>query len=526
MLCFWNGKTQNVALKWALHLKCDSGDVFSSAITIDEDNNTYFEVAFRDDSLIIDSHSYISPHRNGQIVTKYNSDGKRVWVKEENEISYRASLGIRTLLAHGENLLIPFVFYDTTCWGGDTIIPRGYRDGFVDYVDKNGKTLWSLQLEGYMNLWDVRSFSNGDFIIMGEFLDSLRVFDKSVYGTCKAKGEWDYFFLRIDPKGNKIWQKVISKCGNVYLPEMIIDKEDNIYFAAYYSGKVEFEDRNIENPTASNRYLNFLAKFDEHGKINWVTSFGSSNGNNSVQGLEVSSNNEIRLLNLNKGNPYNLSGQWISKGSSILGFDENGKFRGEIVSLGIASCLAINKYDELIVDQTLSASPQNYLFSKYRANSENVFIEKAKSNYFGTTHQVKVNRQNFIALEGTFTGPLELNSEYKFNNTGLGSNAFIALYEDLTATNIISTADEKNPVSVYPNPTRDKINISFSLEQPESIGFRLIDARGVEYWQKQNVELMESRYKYEIDISHLPIGVYTLIMSSTSFYTSRKIVKQ
>ncbi|MCB0480556.1 MAG: S8 family peptidase [Flavobacteriales bacterium] len=79
---------------------------------------------------------------------------------------------------------------------------------------------------------------------------------------------------------------------------------------------------------------------------------------------------------------------------------------------------------------------------------------------------------------------------------------------------------------VYPNPTRDKINISFSLEQPESIGFRLIDARGVEYWQKQSSDLMENRYKYEIDMSNLPVGVYTLIMSSTSFYTSRKIVKQ
>ncbi|MCB0482069.1 MAG: T9SS type A sorting domain-containing protein, partial [Flavobacteriales bacterium] len=129
-------------------------------------------------------------------------------------------------------------------------------------------------------------------------------------------------------------------------------------------------------------------------------------------------------------------------------------------------------------------------------------------------------------LEGTFTGPLELNSKYKFNNTGWGSNAFIALYEDLTATDVAGRPGDKNPVKVYPNPTDSWQTVTFELHRKQEVQFQIIDLHNKNIFVSDTVVFDLGMQSYELNLNQVPNGYYFLRIISDELNQTLPILRK
>lgn len=82
-----------------------------------------------------------------------------------------------------------------------------------------------------------------------------------------------------------------------------------------------------------------------------------------------------------------------------------------------------------------------------------------------------------------------------------------------------------NNLDIYPNPSRDVFNISFSSEDYQLITVRVVSVIGKELFKETLVEF-NGVYSKELDLSDMPKGVYFLELSSEKGSMNSKIVLQ
>ena len=74
--------------------------------------------------------------------------------------------------------------------------------------------------------------------------------------------------------------------------------------------------------------------------------------------------------------------------------------------------------------------------------------------------------------------------------------------------------------SVYPNPASDIIYIELAEVTNDLMQINLLDSQGKSIWLSSNPES-----KFELSISHLPQGVYYLIIQQSDKFLYKRIIK-
>jgi len=80
-----------------------------------------------------------------------------------------------------------------------------------------------------------------------------------------------------------------------------------------------------------------------------------------------------------------------------------------------------------------------------------------------------------------------------------------------------------NDLSVYPNPTRGDLNVSFSTETPEPMTLKLMDAHGKAVWS-QHLEAQTGNNDLHYTLNGLASGIYLLQVSKGSLVQTTKVV--
>ena len=95
--------------------------------------------------------------------------------------------------------------------GDKSEISRGSYDYWIVKIDANGNKLWDKSFGGLQPDYaaSVTSTSEGGFLLLGES-------DSEVSGekSQASKGSRDYWVVKIDANGNKIWDKVYGGIGD------------------------------------------------------------------------------------------------------------------------------------------------------------------------------------------------------------------------------------------------------------------------------------------------------------------------
>lgn len=304
------------------------------------------------------------------------------------------------------------------------------------------------------------------------------------------------FISKLDNLGNFVWGKhiqVASSGQTILTPHCIgLDLNENVYFSGCFASTIDFDPSgSLYNMTASNG-TTYLEKLDANGNFIYAKQFGHTSVVSGLSDLAVDKINGNVLI----------TGDY---GSSTWDFDP---------TVNIEARTAVGFGDVYVASYDLNGN-LNWVQSYGGINndySRKIVLDMVNSIYIGGAFK---GPGDFDPDAGTYTLPLagQVNSVVlngyllKLRDTTIAEARFISN----------SVFDPSEEISLYPNPTSNKIfvtNASGIIEIYNSIGNLVISIEsGIDE-------------QTEVDLTHLSTGVYLFVIkSSGNKVTQKKVVK-
>ncbi|MBI4823856.1 MAG: SBBP repeat-containing protein [Nitrospirae bacterium] len=145
----------------------------------------------------------------------------------------------------------------------DGLRGAGYRDLILGKYDAGGRKLWSTQMgtSSWEEAYSIAVGQKGDVYTVGYTYGGLD-------GNMNL-GQYDFFLVKHDAGGNKLWSKQMGTEKNDYAYSVAVDKDGNAYVAGYTYGS-------FEGSTNAGSADIFLIKYDTNGNMLWVRQMGTA----------------------------------------------------------------------------------------------------------------------------------------------------------------------------------------------------------------------------------------------------------
>lgn len=112
----------------------------------------------------------------------------------------------------------------------------------------------------------------------------------------------------------------------------------------------------------------------------------------------------------------------------------------------------------------------------------------------------------------------------RFHNESALSNTAVA---DFTVTAVTTGNRELTELRIAPNPAKESARLSFELKSASVISISILDISGKEYRIVSNTRLLAGKQQLQIEIAHLPAGIYVLrLQTDQSIRTQRLIINR
>jgi hypothetical protein len=199
-------------------------------------------------------------------LVKVDDNGDKVWDKRFGGTI--SDLAYAVVAAPGGGYVV--AGFSTSGADGDkSQASRGGADYWLVKVDENGNKVWDKRFGGTSTdvAYDVVAAPGGGYVVAG-YSDSDANGDK----TQASQGVEDYWLVKIDENGNKVWDKRFGGTGDEYA-YAIVAASDGGYVVAGYSISPAGGDK-TEASQGNNDY--WLVKIDENGDKVWDKRFGGT----------------------------------------------------------------------------------------------------------------------------------------------------------------------------------------------------------------------------------------------------------
>jgi hypothetical protein len=264
--------------------KSDAGHV----LTTDADGYIYITGMTSGD---LDGHTNSGSH--DAFLSKYNSDGTRVWTKllgtSETEYVWGA-----TSSADG------FIYITGSTLGDlDGQTNNGDKDAFLTKFSADGTKIWT-RLFG-TNQWDVGTAlttSADGSIYLGGWSDG------DLDGQTN-NGRKDAFLSKYNSNGTKVWTKLIGTNGSDAGESLTTGADGSIYFAGWTSGDLDEENNNVNKDNTSSdidvrNWDAFLTKYSSDGSRVWTRLLGTEEADSGTA-LTTGADGSIYFAGYTKG---------------------------------------------------------------------------------------------------------------------------------------------------------------------------------------------------------------------------------
>ena len=249
---------ENDQLIWEQTIEENTNDFYKSLLLLPDGNilTTVFtsEPSSFDATLPIESTTRL---------IKISPDGEKIW-ERILEKPYRLDLSDMINLPDGNILIVASASLDTANYIGDA-------DYYIAKLDQEGNKLWDKIYGGTKDdfLQDAIVLSDGN-VLLGGYSRSSNEGDKSEV----SRGREDYWIIKIDLEGNKLWNKTIGGNLGDQLQDMLLITDGNILLAGNSNSGVgnEKSDANLGSQTDI-----WVVKIDINGSILWDKTIGGNN---------------------------------------------------------------------------------------------------------------------------------------------------------------------------------------------------------------------------------------------------------
>jgi len=380
-------------------------------------------------------------------LAKFNPSGQIVWGKSFDGTALKEMRGIDTD-ADG-NIYMTGYFREQLFLDSISLEARGGTDAFVAKLNAEGTPIWARSFGGRKDTRgiDLGVMDEGHLALVGYYNDTT-YFDS--YSLPAKTFDRDIFVSKLDSEGQVLWAK---RAGGVFDEEpfdVAIDPGNNIWITGYVVGVLTVEEGFSTQSTNATSDL-FLLQYDPTGAPLLAKAFG---GTEAVQATSLQLFSDQIILTGTYQGTVNLSPNLPTARAQETGF-----------------VFTLNQMGQAQWAKSLPASGQVF------------------------SNQIQVGG-NSIWLAGTFNEDLGL-SDISLIGKG-GFDAFIA--ELRPSPTAVKTIQQGPILKVYPNPVSDTLY----LENTQKVThLRIEDAESRVVFESKTAVT-------QIDLSHLPIGVYFL----------------
>ncbi len=199
-------------------------------------------------------------------IIRLDSNGNKLWDSTIGGSNWDAAYSIA--IANDDGYIIAGISFSEIS-GDKTDYHRGNGDYWIVKISTNGAVLWDKTFGGSNDeyLFSITSANTNGYIVAGSSSSGLED-DKTEQGY----GNYDYWIVKIDNNGNKIWDKVFG--GSLSDQANSIVKTEQSYIICGTSWS-DASGNKTENKYGYCDY--WVVKIDENGNKLWDKTIGATN---------------------------------------------------------------------------------------------------------------------------------------------------------------------------------------------------------------------------------------------------------
>lgn len=426
------------------------------------------------------------------ITMKYDGAGNRIWLNRYHDTIYNLASPADIVVSAKGTVIVTG---NITSYNSETgsYISRM----IVEKIGKKGETLWIRSMKSVVA--NSACFdNNSDILVAGASSPD------NLYQTQKP------MVLKFSSSGNLLWSSIYNEYGkNGQLYRVYCDSLNNVY-----------ANGQTDTLTFYNNPRIITIKYNAAGKQKWFNKetdhtttmphyygdfIADASGNCYITGFVSKSSADDDWLTTK----YNSNGnrQWLST------FDD--AYHGSDKPVGIAAAKNGNVYvNGYVFNGSGNYSIATVAYSNSGAQLDSdIYKSGSKSNGFGAG--VGLDKKSNIYVSG----------EIGFYNNPY-PNLIVIKYGNRHAAGAVSQQIKQSiNISVYPNPVKNIINISFTASAQTKYKFVISDLNGNELLAGQ-LSNSAKTYNAQADVHNLHTGIYTLKISDGFNVVSKPFLKE
>ena len=199
-------------------------------------------------------------------VIKFDADGKKLWDKTLGGSGSERPMSIKATLDDG---YIIAGYSDSNASFDKSEDSKGGNDCWIVKIDADGKKIWDKTLggPGSDSAYSIATTLDGSFVIAGNS-ESNSSGDK----TLDSKGGKDFWIVKLDSSGNKLWDKTIGGYGNDVASSLSV-YQDGSFIVAGWSDSNASGDKTLDSKGGKDFWI---VKLAANGNKLWDKTIGGS----------------------------------------------------------------------------------------------------------------------------------------------------------------------------------------------------------------------------------------------------------
>lgn len=483
-----------------------NNEAFSSVIQLKD--SSFFSVGFSYDFFSGTGYHYYS--------TNINNLGQKIGEKYIVQ-PLLESQGMAVKKINDNTLIVCGGINDLDTNGG---ITRTNRDMYLLKVNNSGDTLWTRRYS-----LGTGTKTNPDFEIANDIIISSDSGFVLVGLTSNTPGNnWQIYLVKVNSNGTLKWQKTFGG-SSTDMAYSIIETADKGFLLAGYTLSYGAGGRD-----------GYLIKTDSLGNFQWQKTYGGSmtDGTTGIcksleGGYLLSGWTRTNSGFVNQASPWlikidiNGNQQWSKTYGCNIGFGEI----DHLVQLQDSSYICVG-----VIKDSLNF-PTSGLIMKVKVNGDSLWAREYKRsigqddyfNGFCATNDGGFIMAGQVSQNGT---PSNTQDAWLVKTDCLGGDSITHYFGNSCYMGGLSLVNEvnkfENDFLVYPNPVKDKINISSTAYKTEELKVIIVDVLGKEILFERSISNGEDQ---TFNLGNLDKGIYFVkIYSQAQLIVTKKIIKE
>jgi hypothetical protein len=494
-------------------------------------------------------------------ISYYKADGKLIKLKIiEQKKGRRALFPTSVAINSAGDLYMSLNYYGVLINNG-TAIEKTKKDKEFSAILKFSKHGEFIEI---VNQWeiigtraqvDVKIDTENHLIISGYSRGEVHLSDEVVLecseGNIYAENTSFSFVAKYGLDHQLLWYQKIGGRNNQMITDMVVSKKNEIYVCGTFTFECIFSNDIATNNTAYERRFEssmFYAKLKPEGELSFVKYCRSTGGNSCHSGrLAIDENDYIHLtgsyngmLNFNSSGPIRIGE--ILKGSPTPKSNWQVNTRGNSAWFYSVWKDDINLYCQNLYD--LNGYPDAQYVRELVAYDETIlmggFYHIGKPSLISSPKNIELQASGDSGMYAVFVSsgiphlPMSTYTETKTKDTAdhittvaveIADNKLEQQIEINRPVNgsLTTTFETDAKVNVFPNPTKDYVNIELN-HFSEWVNLMLVSETGAVI-HSQSISQVAFGESLQLNMASLSSGTYYLVVISTNFRHSYPIVK-